>query len=182
MWYSHSRRRVIHFNVTEHPTQFWTAHQTIEAFPEDSAPCYLLRDRDKIYGGHFQECVSGMDIEQILTAPQSPWQSPFVERLIGSIRRDCVDHVIVLGEQHLRRILTSYFAYYHRSRTHLSLDKDAPESRPVQPSKFSTVVQLQPAMNCIPSDLLNSSDGDLLRPSTLRVATSSNVVRRCWSR
>ena len=83
-----------------------------------------------------------MDIEQILTAPQSPWQSPFVERLIGSIRRDCVDHVIVLGEQHLRRILTSYFAYYHRSRTHLSLDKDAPGSRAVQPSKFSTVVEL----------------------------------------
>jgi putative transposase len=137
---SHSRRRVIHFNVTEHPTQFWTAHQTIEAFPEDSAPRYLLRD--KIYGSSFQERVSGMDIEQILTAPQSPWQSPYVERLIGSIRRDCVDHVIVLGEQHLRRILTSYFAYYHRSRTHLSLDKDPPETRAVQPSKFGTVVEL----------------------------------------
>jgi putative transposase len=139
---SHSRRRVIHFNVTEHPTQFWTARQRIEAFPEASAPRYLLRDRDQIYGGPFQERVSGMDVEQILTAPQSPWQSPFVERLIGSIRRDCVDHVIVLGEQPWRRILTSSLAYYPRSRTHLSLDKDAPESRAVQPSKFGTVVEL----------------------------------------
>jgi transposase InsO family protein len=83
-----------------------------------------------------------MEIEQILTAPQSPWQSPFVERLIGSIRRDCLDHVIILGEQHLRRILTSYLAYYHRSRTHLSLDKDAPEPRVVQSSKLGTVVEL----------------------------------------
>ena len=139
---SHDRRRVIHFNVTEHPTQLWTAQQMIEAFPDDSAPPYLLRDRDQIYGGPFQERVSGMDVEQILTAPQSPWQPPFVERLIGSIRRDCVDHVIVLGEQPWRRILTSSLAYYPRSRTHLSLDKDAPESRAVQPSKFGTVVEL----------------------------------------
>jgi hypothetical protein len=116
---------VIHFNVTEHPTQFWTDYQTIEAFPEDSAPRYLLRDRDKIYGGSFQVRVRGMGIEQILTAPQNPWQSPLVERLIGSIRRDCVDHVIVLGERQLKRILTSYFAYYHQCRTHLGLEMDA---------------------------------------------------------
>jgi transposase InsO family protein len=139
---SHDRRRVVYFNVTEHPTALWTGQQIVQAFPEETAPRYLLRDQDKIYGDSFKERVSGMEIEQILTAPQSPWQSPFVERLIGSIRRDCLDHVIVLGEQHLRRILTSYFAYYHRSRTHLSLDKDAPESRAVQPSKFSTVVEL----------------------------------------
>jgi putative transposase len=85
--------------------------------------------------------VRGMEIEEILTTAQSPWQSPFVERLIGSIRRDCLDHVIVLGERHLKRILKSYFAYYHRSRTHLSLDKDAPESRAVQPPQFGTVVE-----------------------------------------
>jgi putative transposase len=138
---SHSRRRVIHFNVTEHPTQFWTAHQTIEAFPEDRAPRYLLRDRDKIYGGSFQVRVRGMGIEQILTAPQCPWQSPFVERLIGSIRRDCVDHVIVLGERQLKRILTSYFAYYHQCRTHLALEKDAPEPRPIQPLMLGAVVE-----------------------------------------
>jgi putative transposase len=137
---SHDRRRVIHFNVTEHPTQLWTAQQMIEAFPDDSAPPYLLRDRDQIYGNFFQERVSGMDIKQILTAPQSPWQSPFVERLIGSIRRDCLDHVIVLGEKHLRNILSSYLDYYHRSRTHLSLQKDAPETRSIQLPELGEVV------------------------------------------
>ena len=139
---SHYRRRVVYFNVTGHPTAVWTGQQFVQAFPEETAPRYLLRDRDKIYGNAFQDRVSGMDIEEILTAPQSPWQSPYVERLIGSIRRDCLDHVIVLGEQHLGRILTSYLAYYHRSRTHLSLDKDAPEPRAVQPPKLGTVVEL----------------------------------------
>jgi len=138
---SHYRRRVVHFNVTEHPSALWTGQQIVEAFPEETAPRYLLRDRDKIYGEAFQDRASGMDIEEILTAPQSPWQSPYVERLIGSIRRDCLDHMVVLEEQHLRRILTSYLAYYHRSRTHLSLDKDAPESRDVQPPKQGKVVE-----------------------------------------
>ena len=140
---SHSRRRVVYFNVTDHPTAWWTGQQIVQSFPEETAPRYLLRDQDKIYGDSFHDRVSGMDIEEILTAHQSPWQSPFVERLIGSIRRDCLDHVIVLGEQHLRRILTSYLAYYHRSRTHLSLDKDTPESRAVQPPKLGTVVELR---------------------------------------
>jgi putative transposase len=139
---SHDRRRVVHFNLTEYPTQLWTAQQMIEAFPESGAPRYLLRDRDQIYGDFFRERVNGMDIRQILTAPQSPWQSPFVERLIGSVRRDCLDHVIVLGERHLLGILKSYFAYYHRCRTHLALDKDTPESRAIQPPKFGTVVEL----------------------------------------
>jgi putative transposase len=138
---SHSRRRVVYSNVTEHPTAWWTGQQMVQAFAEETAPRYLLRDQDKIYGNAFQDRISGMDIEQILTARQSPWQSPFVERLIGSIRRDCLDHVIVLGEQHLRGILTSYLAYYHRSRTHLSLDKDAPEPRAVQPPKLGPVVE-----------------------------------------
>jgi putative transposase len=139
---SHHRRQVVYFNVTEHPTAFWTGQQIIEAFPEATAPRYLLRDRDKIYGGAFHDRVSGLDIEEILTAPQSPWQSPYVERLIGSIRRDCLDHVIVFGERHLRKILAGYLAYYHRSRTHLSLDKDAPESREVQPPKQGEVVEI----------------------------------------
>ena len=116
--------------------------QIVQTFPEETAPRYLLRDQDKIYGDSFKERVSGMEIEEILTARQSPWRSPFVERLIGSIRRDCVDPVIVLGERHLQGILKSYFAYYHRSQTHLSLDKDAPESRAVQPPKLGTVVEL----------------------------------------
>jgi transposase InsO family protein len=115
---AHDRRRVVHFNVTEHPTAAWTAQQIIEAFPEETAPRFLLRDRDQIYGEEFRRRVAGMRIEEVMTTPHSPWQSPYVERLIGSIRRECLDNVIVVGENHLRRILRSYIAYYHRSRTH----------------------------------------------------------------
>jgi putative transposase len=119
---AHNRRHVVHFNVTEHPTGVWTAQQIIEAFPEETPPRYLLRDRDQIYGEEFRRRISGIKIEEVITAARSPWQNPFVERLIGSIRRGCLDHVIVLSENHLRRILKSYFEYYHRSRTHLSLN------------------------------------------------------------
>src|SRR6266403_2036372 len=117
---AHHRRRVIHFNVTEHPTSQWTAQQIVDAFPNDTAPSYLLRDRDQVYGEHFRHRVKGLRIEEVLTTPHSPWQNPVVERLIGSVRRDCLDHIVVLGERHLRRTLTVYFDYYHRSRTHLS--------------------------------------------------------------
>jgi putative transposase len=98
---AHHRRRVLHFNVTEHPTATWTAQQLIEAFPDASAPFYLLRDRDRVYGHAFSHRVKGMGIREVLTAPHSPWQNPFAERLIGSIRRECLDHVLVLGERHL---------------------------------------------------------------------------------
>src|SRR3989449_1030217 len=107
---AHYRRRVLHFNVTEHPTSAWTTQQLVDAFPGDCAPPYLLRDRDSIYGHAFQHRVKGMGIHEVLTAPHSPWQNPFAERLIGSIRRECLDHVLVLSERHLRRILTHYFA------------------------------------------------------------------------
>ena len=100
---AHHRRRVVHFNVTEHPTALWTAHQIVDAFPDDSTPRYLLRDRDQVYGQQFRHRVKGMRIEEVLTAPRSPWQNPFAERLIGSVRRECLDHVVVLGERHLRR-------------------------------------------------------------------------------
>jgi transposase InsO family protein len=129
----HDRRRIVHFNVTEHPSAEWTAPQMVDAFPWDTAPRYLLRDRDQIYGGYFDRRVAGLEIEQVLTAPRSPWQNPFVERLIGSIRRECLDHMIILGERHLRRILRDYIGYYHSCRTHLSLERDAPDSRPVEP-------------------------------------------------
>ena len=128
----HDRRRIVHFNVTEHPSEEWTAQQIVDAFPWDTAPRYMLRDRDGIYGAYFKRRVAGLDIEQVPTAPRSPWQSPYVERVIGSIRRECLDHVIVLDERHLRRILREYVDYYHSCRTHLSLEKDAPEQRPVQ--------------------------------------------------
>jgi putative transposase len=138
---AHDRRRVVHFNVTEHPTAHWTAQQIIEAFPWDTAPRYLLRDRDAIFGNPFQRRVESMGIEQVLTAPRSPWQNPYVERLIGSVRRDCLDHVIVLSQRHLRRTLRAYFHYYHRWRTHLSLDMDCPDPRPVHPPDRGTVFE-----------------------------------------
>ena len=130
---SHDRRRPVHVAVTEYPTSEWVAHQLLEAFPWDSAPRYLLRDRDGSYGEKFREAANWLGIREVLTAPQSPWQNAYVERLIGSIRRECLDHVIVLNETGLRRILKSYFEYYERTRTHLSLGKDAPVSRPIQP-------------------------------------------------
>ena len=117
----HHRRRIVHVNVTEHPTAAWTARQMIEAFPNDTAPRWLLRDRDAVYGDTFRRRIAGMGIGEVLSSPSSPWQNPYSYRLIGSIRRECLDHVIVLGERHLRRILTDYLTYYHGSRTHLSL-------------------------------------------------------------
>ena len=139
---AHHRRRVVHFNVTEHPTAHWTTQQIVDAFPNDSAPSYLLRDRDHAYGPAFRQRVKGTGIAEILTAPSSPWQNPFAERLIGSARRECLNHVLVLGERHLCRILTSYFAYYHQARTHLALDKDAPDLRPIELPAAGKIVPL----------------------------------------
>jgi transposase InsO family protein len=139
---SHDRRRPVHVAVTEYPTAEWVAHQLLEAFPWDSAPHYLLRDRDGGYGEKFHEAASWLGIREVLTAPQSPWQNAYVERSIGSIRRECLDHVIVLNETGLRRILKSYFDYYERTRTHLSLDKDAPISRSVQPPEIGRIVEV----------------------------------------
>jgi transposase InsO family protein len=116
--------------------------QLRDAFPWDSAPHYLLRDRDRIFGDHFRQQVKDMGIKQVLSAPRSPWQRAYVERVIGTIRRECLDHMIVCNEASPRRTLSSYFSYYHRSRTHLSLDQDAPESRPVQPPEFGNVVAI----------------------------------------
>jgi transposase InsO family protein len=129
---AHHRRRVVHFNVTEHPTAEWTAQQVVDAFPWDEALCYLLRDRDRIYSASFRQRVRNIGIKEVVIAPRSPWQNPYVERLIGSIRRECLDHVIVLHERHLRRLLTGYFQYYHRWRTHRALDMECPLPRPVQ--------------------------------------------------
>src|SRR5713101_2793189 len=106
----------------------------------DEIPRYLLRDRDKIFGATFREQVKDMKIEEVLSAPRSPWQRAYVERVIGFIRRECLDHVIVFGESTLRRTLSSYFSYYHQTRPHLSLDKDAPDPRPIQPPELGRVV------------------------------------------
>ena len=126
------RRGLVWINVTTNPTAEWIARQLTEAFPWDEAPHYLIRDRDQTYGAIVTRRLRAMGIRDKPTAPASPWQNGFAERLIGSIRRECVDHFIVLGEAHLRRILRSYARYYNDIRTHRSLDKDAPVSRPVQ--------------------------------------------------
>ena len=138
----HDRRKVVHFNVTQHPTAEWTAQQIIEAFPEDTAPRFLLRDRDQIYGEEFRRRVAGMDIEEILTSPRSPWQNPYAERVIGTIRRECLDHVIILNEEHLRRILREYFLYYHEVRPHMSLGSNSPSGREVEPSAQGQVMSM----------------------------------------
>lgn len=139
---SHDRRRPVHFAVTTNPTAEWTARQLLEAFPWDSAPQYLLRDRDGNHGEEFRETTEWMGIHEVLTAPQSPWQNAYVERLIGSIRRECLDHVIVFNETGLRRILKGYFEYYDHWRTHLPRNKDAPTSRPVRPPSLGDVIEI----------------------------------------
>jgi putative transposase len=138
----HDRRRVVHFNVTAHPTAAWTAQQIVQAFPYDEAPRFLIRDRDGIYGEDVQCRIRNMGIEEVLIAPRSPWQNPYCERLVGSIRRECLDHMIVFSEDHLRRVLDSYFAYYHESRTHLSLERNAPTPRRVEPRCEGRVVAI----------------------------------------
>ena len=136
----HGRRKVIHFDATPNPTQGWLARQITEAFPWDTAPRFLLRDRDASYGQTFRDRVQAMAIEEVITAPRSPWQNAYVERIIGSIRRECLDHVIAFNQRHLRRVLWAYFEYHHRSRTHLSLGKDCPEPRPIQLLSTGTVI------------------------------------------
>ena len=138
----HDRRRVIHFNVTEHPSAPWTAQQIIEAYPFDEAPRYQIRDRDGIFGDEFKKRVHSLGIDEVPIAPRSPWQNPYCERLIGSIRRECLNHMIVLGEAHLKRILKSYLDYYHHARTHLSLDCNSPIPRPVEPPSWGEVMSI----------------------------------------
>ena len=138
----HDRRQVIHFNVTGYPTAVWTAQQIVEAFPEDTAPRYLLRDRDQIYGEEFRRRVAGMQIEDTPTAPQSPFQNPYAERVIGSIRRECLDHLIIIGEDHLRRILRDYLNYYHNSRPHEALERNSPFPREIEATEKGKVIAI----------------------------------------
>jgi transposase InsO family protein len=126
------RRDLVWINVTANPTAEWIARQLTEAFPWNEVPRYLICDRDCIYGAVVMRRIRAMGVRDKPIAPASPWQNGFAERLIGSIRRECVDHFIVFGEAHLRRILQTYARYYNDIRTHRSLDKDAPVSRPVQ--------------------------------------------------
>jgi len=139
---AHGRRRIVRFDVTQHPTAAWLSQQVVEAFPWDTAPSFLLRDRDALYGSVFSKRVAAMEVTEVVTAPSSPWQNTHVERVIGSIRRECLDHVVIFNERHLRRVLSSYVDYYQRTRTHLSLDKDCPDPRPIQPRRIGRVVAI----------------------------------------
>jgi len=139
---AHDRRRIVHFAVTAHPTAEWTAQQMREAFPWDTAPQYLLRDRDRIFGKDFVDQVKAMGIKQVLSAPRSPWQNSYVERVVGTIRRECLDHMIVINERSLNQHLREFIDYCHTSRTHLSLDKDAPVPRAVQSEELGRVIAL----------------------------------------
>src|SRR5437868_12835520 len=139
----HNRRKVLHFHVTEHPTGAWTAQQIVEAFADRDTARYLLRDRDSRYSAEVRLRIQALGSEEILTAPQSPWQNPYAERLIGSIRRECLNHYIILNARHLKRTLYSYFRYYHESRTHLSLGKQCPFPRePLTVGKIVAIPQL----------------------------------------
>ena len=134
----HGRRQLLWFAVTRHPTAEWLAQQIVEAFPWDTAPAYLVRDNDGSYGEFFKNRLRS--IRDRPTAPRSPWQNAYVERLIGTLRRECLDHVLILGERHLRQVLKAYSAYYNETRTHLGLEKDTPLSRPAQ--RFGTIVSV----------------------------------------
>jgi putative transposase len=138
---AHERRRVVHVGVTDRPTAVWTAQQLREAFPWDHAPRYLIHDRDSAFRG-WTTTVGASGIEEVLTAVRSPWQNAHAERLIGSIRRECLDHVLVVNERGLRRVLRAYVEYYLKSRTHLSLAKDAPISRAVAPPGDGEIVAI----------------------------------------
>jgi transposase InsO family protein len=138
---AHSRRRVVHVAVTTHPTAAWTAQQLREAFPWGDAPRFLIRDRDLSFAG-VGITAQAMNITEVLTAPRSPWQNGVIERFIGSVRRECLDHVIILNATGLQRILRRYVEYYERSRTHLALDKDAPVSRAASPSTAGRIIAI----------------------------------------
>jgi hypothetical protein len=140
---SHDRRRILHFDATGHPTAVWTARQLLEACGTEETRRYLIRDRDGIYGEAFRRQARALRIEEVPTARPSPWQNPYAERVIGSIRRECLDHMIILGACHLRRVLSSYADYYNGMRTHLSLSKDAPEGRPILPPEHGCVTALE---------------------------------------
>ena len=136
---AHDRRRVMHMAVTDHPTATWTAQQVRDAFPWDEAPRFLMHDRDHAFAG---VATAAMGMQEILTAPRSPWQNAYVERFIGSVRRECLDHVIILTAAGLRRILRTYVEYYTTSRTHLALEKDTPLPRPVSPPTSGEIVAI----------------------------------------
>jgi transposase InsO family protein len=139
----HDRRQILHVNVTRNPTAVWAARQLTEVCGWDSEPRYLLRDRDGVYGAEFSNQAKVLGLQEVVTAPRSPWQNAYVERVIGSIRRDCLDHVVVVSDRQLRRVLKEYVSYYNQVRTHLSLHKDAPVPRPEKPPDLGRISKIR---------------------------------------
>jgi putative transposase len=138
----HDRRELLHLNVTDHPTADWTTRQILQTFPEETAPRYMLRDRDTIYGESFTRCIASMGIREVRIAPRAPWQNAFVERVIGSLRRECLDHFLILSEAHLRRLLRAYVAYYNTTRPHQSLDNNSPQPRVIEPPPCGRIIAI----------------------------------------
>jgi putative transposase len=140
---SPGRRRILSINVTSSPSAAWTVSQIVQTFPWESAPRYLLRDRDGVYGSFLRNRVKHLGIQEVIIARRSPWQNPYAERVVGTLWRELLDHVIVMNERHLRRLLRRFVGeYYHPCRTHLSLGKDAPEPRAVEPPETGKVIEL----------------------------------------
>jgi Integrase core domain len=169
----HGRRQLLWFEVTRHPTAEWLARQITEAFPWASAPAYLVRDNDRAYGHVFTSRVRAMGIRDRPISPRSPWQNPYVERLIGTVRRECLDRVLMFGEAHLRQILSSYAAYYNEVRTHLALGKDAPAGRAVQRSGAIVAIPSCPGCTTITSGY-NFRKGQVLTPFGQEIETTQN--------
>ena len=155
-----------------------------EAFPWETAPGYLLRDRDASYGSEFRSRVEAMGITEVITAPHSPWQNAYVERVIGSIRRECLDHILIFNEHHLRRVLSSYVDYYHRTRTHLSLDKDCPDPRTIMPPRIGKVIaipQVGGLHHRYERKCCNFENGDGEHPERKWAARSQAARSNSWS-
>jgi putative transposase len=137
---NHDRRRVVHFNVTDSPSAVWVARQLRQAFPFDTAPSYLIHDRDGIFGAEVRRCLASLNVAEVVTAPRSPWQNPYCERIVATLRQELLDCVVVLNERHLYRLLSAYLTYYHQARPHMSLDHNAPEPRAVEGPERGRVV------------------------------------------
>jgi putative transposase len=183
---SHDRRKILHVNVTRHPTDEWTAQQIVEAFPGDGeVPRFLHRDRDSIYGQMFKKKLKAMGIDEVISARKSPWQNPYVERVIGSIRRECTDHIVAVGERHLLRTLQKYRAYYNESQCHLHVDRNAPEPRQVEDGlgevvatphlgglhhRYGRAAWTEPATSRKPESDLEFRPGHALAPAPIPVS------------
>jgi putative transposase len=139
---AHDRRRVLHFNVTTNPYEAWAAQQIVGTFPNELTKKYLIRDNDSTYGAAFRARLKAIGIEDTPTAPRSPWQNPYAERMVGTFRRDCLDHLIILNEAHLTRLLTEFLEYYHTARCHKSLDCNSPDPREVEPPERGEVISV----------------------------------------